>query len=467
MRSRIIYAFYVAVTLLATASIDASPLPAGTSKQPPQKKARVESKTRLYVGLLDAEGNWVPLTADAKKRNSARSSMCFGTVFKCLVLRHSDSQLAERLDFIDPQILEPTTSSGPTPLVPQASPRSLDLDYYQTLPMSIRSLKSLQPFENDPLVPDSLKDAKTFREWLSKNSKDSESLNVDDYLILYGMYCFEQLSTELRDKTAKLVCSLKADSGDEEYQGIWAKWALRKKDRDRKAQKKLYPAVQNPTDANVAATANSVVASPLHVKSTALYVGLLDDGEDWVPLNADAQKRKSARTLLCFGTVFKCLVLRYSDSQSAERLEVINPQLSQPTQSSASGPTPLVPRASPRTSLNLDYYQTLPMSIRHLQSRRPFENNPFVPEPLKDVQQFRKWLLEYYEDSEYLTVDEYFILYAMHCFDSEQFSQEMRDKTVHLLHSLKANSGDKAYRDIWYQWGFRKRERDRMIAKEA
>ncbi|KAJ3718518.1 hypothetical protein C8R42DRAFT_644298 [Lentinula raphanica] len=121
MRSRTIYVFYVAITLLAAASVAASPLPPGAqSSESSKQKTKSVSIATIRFGLLDVEkGEEKPVDLDAgfSERLNARYLTCFGSEI-CFYYVHPGPGPGS-VGFTKPQLL----NQAQPRLVPRTGPK--------------------------------------------------------------------------------------------------------------------------------------------------------------------------------------------------------------------------------------------------------------------------------------------------------------------------------------------------------
>ncbi|KAJ3770777.1 hypothetical protein FB446DRAFT_742836 [Lentinula raphanica] len=247
MRSRIIYALYVAVTLLGAASVAASPLPAGAQSRESseQKSKRVHDHVRtIRFGLLDVEeGEENPVDPDAgfSERRNARYLTCFGSEI-CLYFIHPGPGPGS-VGFTKPQLLKPK----PT-LVPRTEEKKrngrVDLIWYQVLE-GIALQRSLIKTQ---------KNREDFRQGLEALCNSELSTNTiskfdDEKSLIFALFdslksslvrvkdpLAELTDKEVHEKVGKILYILKADSTDRDYQASKANRRRLRDIRERQAR---------------------------------------------------------------------------------------------------------------------------------------------------------------------------------------------------------------------------------------
>ncbi|KAJ3760934.1 hypothetical protein EV360DRAFT_68260 [Lentinula raphanica] len=248
MRSGIIYALYVAVTLLRAASVAASPLPAGAQSRESseQKFKRVHDHVRtIRFGLLDVEeGEENPVDPDAgfSERRNARYLTCFGPEI-CLYFIHPGPGPGS-VGFTKPQLLKPKPK--PT-LVPRTEEKKrngrVDLIWYQVLE-GIALQRSLIKTQ---------KNREDFRQGLEALCNSELSTNTiskfdDEKSLIFALFdslksslvrvkdSAELTDKEVHEKVGKILYILKADSTDQDYQAFKANRRRLRDIRERQAR---------------------------------------------------------------------------------------------------------------------------------------------------------------------------------------------------------------------------------------
>ncbi|KAJ3970243.1 hypothetical protein EV361DRAFT_295220 [Lentinula raphanica] len=249
MRSRIIYASYVAI-ILGAASVAASPLPAGAQpSELPKQKTKSVSDATIRFGLLDVEkGEENPVDPDAgfSERLNARYLTCFGPEI-CLYFIHPGPGPGS-VGFTKPQLLKPKPK--PT-LVPGTEEKKrngrVDLNWYQELE-GIALPRSLIKTQ---------KNCEDFRQRLEALCNSELSTNTiskfdDEKSLIFAL--FDSLKSslvgvedltdkEVHEKVEKILDILKADSTDQDYQAFKANRRRLRNIRERRAKSQANKAL--------------------------------------------------------------------------------------------------------------------------------------------------------------------------------------------------------------------------------
>ncbi|KAJ3760935.1 hypothetical protein EV360DRAFT_68261 [Lentinula raphanica] len=221
MRFQIIYAFYVAVTLLSAASVSARPMPVdGVHPEAAQTK---KASVSMRIGLYDyMKVTWVEFDADQAVRLEAQYALCFGCRF-CLFYVHTSGSEGY-VAITTPKLL----NSASTQLVaPASTDKRVDLDFYETIKPAVLSSRfgkedEFRPFDNK------------LKEWIkSKSFSDGKSVVLDVLGFLHSdrSLCLPPGTTfdEAYDQTSTLLDTLKADTTNPEHITFIRSWATQRR----------------------------------------------------------------------------------------------------------------------------------------------------------------------------------------------------------------------------------------------
>ncbi|KAJ3770786.1 hypothetical protein FB446DRAFT_138339 [Lentinula raphanica] len=346
MRSPIIYAFSIAVTLLGVAFVVASPLPANVQPPagvpppddvPPSADAAEDLPVgvptlAIRIGLFDPiKESWVPLEADRDQRLKADYAPCLSTTV-CLHLQRSGSE--ERVVNIPPKLFDP----APTEPVSRNqlssrgfTRRNLDSAYYEELDVGV--LPSRFKNSESRLVKNGLMNLKELEEYgLGKESTNFAQGGTPFALaalsLIYSQGALGRRSKEVSKtfkevyaQTANLLVTLKADATDGGFIMLQQSRAHRREqaeyDRRRGPKRKQrtetspsqnhpvpFPASNNDrgTDENRLPEESENKPKKALIVQIPFWIGLFNvSNKKHVPLlGTDQKERLDAQNLLCF-----------------------------------------------------------------------------------------------------------------------------------------------------------------------
>ncbi|KAJ3834142.1 hypothetical protein F5878DRAFT_373013 [Lentinula raphanica] len=349
MRSPIIYAFSIAVTLLGVASVVASPLPANVQPPadvpppddvPPSADAAEDLPVgvptlTIRIGLFDPiKKSWVPLEADRDQRLKADYAPCISTTV-CLHLQRSGSE--ERVVNIPPKLFdpEPTEPVSRNQLSSRAfTRRNLDSAYYEELDVGV--LPSRLQNSESRLVKKGLMNLKELEEYgLGKESTSFAqggtpfALAALSLIYSKGALCrrskeVSKTFKEVYAQTANLLVTLKADATDGGFIMLQKSRAHRREQAEynrRRGSKRKQPETspsQNPpvpfpasnnnrgTDENRSPEKSENKPKKASIVQIPFWIGLFNvSNKKHVPLlGTDQIERLDAQYLLCFSNHF-------------------------------------------------------------------------------------------------------------------------------------------------------------------
>ncbi|KAJ3753818.1 hypothetical protein EV360DRAFT_74210 [Lentinula raphanica] len=349
MRSPIIYAFSIAVTLLGMASVVASPLPANVQPPadvpppddvPPSADAAEDLPVgvptlTIRIGLFDPiKKSWVPLEADRDQRLKADYAPCISTTV-CLHLQRSGSE--ERVVNIPPKLFdpEPTEPVSRNQLSSRAfTRRNLDSAYYEELDVGV--LPSRLQNSESRLVKKGLMNLKELEEYgLGKESTSFAQGGTPFALaalsLIYSQGALRRRSKEVSKtfeevyaQTTNLLVTLKADATDGGFIMLQKSRAHRREQAEynrRRGPKRKQPETspsQNPpvpfpasnndrgTDENRLPEESENKPKKAPIVQIPFWIGLFNvSNKKHVPLlGTDQIERLDAQYLLCFSNHF-------------------------------------------------------------------------------------------------------------------------------------------------------------------
>ncbi|KAJ3970882.1 hypothetical protein EV361DRAFT_950176 [Lentinula raphanica] len=343
MRSRIIYAFYIAIPLLGFASVSASPLPAGTQLGQPANSAEDLPVITVHVfriGLYDPiDRHWVSLDANKADRDKAMFALCI-TNDVCLCVDNSESE--ERIIEIEPKFTSDSADladadSAPsqlrprTQLLPRQATRFLDPDYYEKLDLGLfRSRFNLgTPRSRRESLVNSLTDIQELKKWLREEPKTFADGKPFVLAILSFLNSKKLLGRSkpqssptfqaLYSETAVLLDSLKADATDNGFSLLATDRAYRRKHRQARVAAKTMTTAKHSSDqadssdrgsklrktrsGESSASRNPLGNATKKKQTVALRLGLFNtiDGQ-WVVPTAGEKKPHDAEYALCISS---------------------------------------------------------------------------------------------------------------------------------------------------------------------
>ncbi|KAJ3718526.1 hypothetical protein C8R42DRAFT_147694 [Lentinula raphanica] len=359
MRSQVIYAFYIAVTLpMGLASGAAIPLPADTQPGPPANSAEeLPFGTRTHairIGLHNpVDENWVHLDADKADRDKAMFALCITTA---VCLRVDNSGSGERIIEIEPKFISDSADSAdsaPSQLGPQPRQmaRFLHPEYYEKLDMGVlRSRFNLEAPRRELLVK-YLKDIQELKKWLGEGPKtlaDGKPFVLAALSILNSKKALGRLKPEssptfqaLYSETAVLLDSLKEDATEKGFRLLADDRANRKmrKYKATLAAAQTMKTTKRPSEQDLAGSSNR--RSKVHngessasrnpsgdatkmKRTVALRLGLFDTiNGQWVVPTAGEEKPHDAQYALCISSA----ICPYYDSNIEGRVSYTTPEL--------------------------------------------------------------------------------------------------------------------------------------------
>ncbi|KAJ3760936.1 hypothetical protein EV360DRAFT_80689 [Lentinula raphanica] len=232
MRSRIIHALYVAVTLLGAASVAASPLPVDSRRY----------GVALRLGLLDVKNKKpVAFDADLAERQNAQYLLCIGVKI-CSFYDHT-APASGSIGFTKPELLKPASTSRIVSRDQQYRKR-VDADWYQDLEIALK--KGYAEFSPEVFV----KDLEKWSRVHAKNYNDGKSfifglLNHFDSTNAFVEWVKLE---DKREHIESILDTVKADPMSEVFKNFMANRKSKQMLRQRIAEyttKKKAEALQN------------------------------------------------------------------------------------------------------------------------------------------------------------------------------------------------------------------------------